>query len=280
MRVQVDDIKLFFDVEGAKLVPEGRTMREKPTLLLLHGGPGLDHSTFKPRFSALADVAQIVYLDHRGNGRSDRGPVDKWNLAQWGDDVRAFCDAVGIERPIVLGHSFGGSVAMAYATRHPEHPAKLILTSTSAEQRLERVLAAFERLGGAEAREAARLYWDNPGPDTLHEFMRVAVPINQHSPRDPDAQARTVLNLDLMFHFAAGEKRRFNLLPALSRIHCPTLVLAGEDDPSTPIEGAEDIVAAIPPPWARLERFPHCGHGVFRDAPERALSLIREFVVS
>ena len=73
MHITVNHTQLFFDVEGAKLVPEGSTMREKPTLLLLHGGPGVaDHSMFKPVLSSLADLAQIVYLDHRGNGRSER----------------------------------------------------------------------------------------------------------------------------------------------------------------------------------------------------------------
>ena len=61
-------------VEGASHVPDGPVIREKPTLLLLHGGPGLDHSIYKPAFSTLADVAQVVFLDHRGNGRSDSGP--------------------------------------------------------------------------------------------------------------------------------------------------------------------------------------------------------------
>jgi len=77
-------------------------------LSLLHGGPGFDHASFKPDFSHVAEIAQVVYLDHRGNGRSDRGDPAKWKLAQWGDDVRAFCEALEIERPIVLGVSFGG----------------------------------------------------------------------------------------------------------------------------------------------------------------------------
>ena len=88
MHVLVNGVRLFFDVEGAKLVPDGPVMREKPTLLMLHGGPGSDHSIYRPAYSALADIAQIVYLDHRGNGRSEDGPRDSWNLAQWGDDVR------------------------------------------------------------------------------------------------------------------------------------------------------------------------------------------------
>ena len=136
MHVSVNGVRLFFDVEGAKLVPDGPVMREKPVLLMLHGGPGADHSIYRPAYSALADIAQIVYLDHRGNGRSEDGPREGWNLAQWGDDVRAFCDALGIVDPIVLGASFGGMVALAYATRHPDHPSKLIVISTEARWRV------------------------------------------------------------------------------------------------------------------------------------------------
>src|SRR5262245_50294626 len=106
MYVLVNGVRLFFDVEGASLVPEGRTMREKPTLILLHGGPGLDHSIYKPTFSDLADIAQVIFLDHRGNGRSEPGSQQGWTLAQWADDVRGFCEALGIAHPIVFGASF------------------------------------------------------------------------------------------------------------------------------------------------------------------------------
>src|SRR5262249_55643932 len=111
MYVDVNGIRLFFDVERASLVPDGPAMREKPTLLLLHGGPGLDHSVYKPVVSALSDVAQVVYLDHRGNGRSDAGSRERWTLSQWADDVQAFCEVLGIVGPIVYGASFGGMVA-------------------------------------------------------------------------------------------------------------------------------------------------------------------------
>jgi len=58
MHILINGVKLFFDVEGAKFVPDGPVMREKPVLLMLHGGPGFDHSIYKPAYSALADVAQ------------------------------------------------------------------------------------------------------------------------------------------------------------------------------------------------------------------------------
>jgi proline iminopeptidase len=150
VHVAVNGVRLFFDVEGAALVPDGPRLREQPTLILLHGGPGFDHSIYKPAFSARSDVAQVIYLDQRGNGRSEDGPRESWTLAQWGDDVRGFCDALGIAKPIVYGASFGGMVALAYATRHPDHPAKLILVSTDAKggSHVDRRIALFERFGG------------------------------------------------------------------------------------------------------------------------------------
>ncbi len=81
MHVSVNGVRLFFDVEGTKLVPDGPVMREKPTLLMLHGGPGSVHSIYRPAYAALADIAQIVYLDHRGNGRSGDGPRSE--VLQW-----------------------------------------------------------------------------------------------------------------------------------------------------------------------------------------------------
>jgi proline iminopeptidase len=87
-----------------------------------------------------------------------------------------------------------------------------------------------------------------------------------------------VWKFDVMFHFGAGESRGYDLLPDLARIRCPTLVLGGEDDPITPIEDQEDIVAALPRGLTRFERFPGCGHGVFRDEPERGMAIIREFI--
>jgi pimeloyl-ACP methyl ester carboxylesterase len=70
MRVRVGDVRLFFDMEGPSLVVEGPAMRERPTLLLLSGGPGFDHTVFKPAYSRLAEVAQVIYLDFRGHGRT------------------------------------------------------------------------------------------------------------------------------------------------------------------------------------------------------------------
>jgi proline iminopeptidase len=274
MHVTVNGVRLFFDVEGARLVPDGPRMREKPTVILLHGGPGFDHASYKPSF------AQLVYLDHRGQGRSDKSAPEHWTLAQWADDVRGLCDALGIEKPIVFGQSFGGMVAMAYAARHPGHPSKLVFSSTAARHDLPLLLERFAALGGAEVAAAARRFWEQPGPDTLPDYTRLAMPLYGRAPRDPDANSRTKWALDVMFHFAGGESRAMNLLPGLANVRCPTLVLGGEIDPVCPIEMQAEIAAALPREHVRFERFANCGHGVFRDDPERGFEVIRKFILA
>jgi pimeloyl-ACP methyl ester carboxylesterase len=286
MHVSVNGVRLFFDVEGAKLVPDGPVMREKPVLLMLHGGPGADHSIYRPAYSALADIAQIVYLDHRGNGRSEDGPREGWNLAQWGDDVRAFCDALGIADPIVLGASFGGMVALAYATRHPDHSSKLILISTEARggSYPDRRVELFERFGGPEVGALARRrfleFRGHPDQASRDAWRRLAMPLYFRKPRDPDMARRAVNRPEVLQLFTGpgGEADTFNMFPDLHRIQCPTLVMGGEDDPMHPIESQADIAAALPAHLVQFERFANCGHAVVPDAPERAMALLRDFI--
>jgi pimeloyl-ACP methyl ester carboxylesterase len=261
-------------------------MREKPTLLMLHGGPGSDHSIYRPAYSALADIAQIIYLDHRGNGRSEDGPKESWNLAQWGDDVRTFCDALGIASPIVLGASFGGMVALSYATRHPGHASKLVLISTAASggEHRERRVALFERFGGPEVGALARRRFlevqGHPDQASLDAWARLAIPLYTRIPRDPDVARRAVNRSEVLRWFTrpGGESHSFKMLADLGRIQCPTLVLGGEDDPIHPIESQADIAAALPSHLVQFERFADCRHAVVTDAPERAMAVIRDFV--
>jgi proline iminopeptidase len=281
MHITVNGLRLFFDVDGAKYVPDGPRLRERPTLLLLHGGPGGDHSTFKPAFAPLSDVAQLVYLDHRGQGRSERGAAADWNLAQWGDDVRAFCLALDIEKPIVLGYSFGGIVAQAYATRHPDHPGKLILYSTTPKVDRQETYRVFERLGGAQARAVAEARWETPNPTSMVAYREVCSPLyNRRARRDPDAPARVLRNDDVALHFAGPDREsaRFDFREALAHVRCPTLVVAGEDDPITPISRAEEIAHCLPPDLVRFARFANAGHGVHNDDPAAAMALLRDFV--
>lgn len=279
MRVTIEPgVRLFVDVEGPGLVPDGPRMREKPTLILMHGGPGYDHASFKPFFSRLADVAQIVYYDHRGHGRSDPRPAAEWTLDTFADDLVRLCDALGLIQPIVLGQSFGGFVAQRYLARHPAHPSKVVLSSTSHHLGLERKVAAFERLGGAAAGAAARAFWARPSAATWGPYNAHCRQHYNPTPADADARARTLVNEDILFTSASGEQQTMQLLPGLGRVQCPVLVMAGELDPVTPLDDAREIAAAIPAPWGELATFAQAGHGAWRDQPEEALAVLRRFI--
>jgi proline iminopeptidase len=278
MRVQVGDVRIHVEVIGERLVPSGPSMRERPTLILLHGGPGFDHNSLRPHLAPLADVAQLVFLDHRGQGRSDASTPDRWNLDTWIDDVAGLCDVLGIERPILFGHSFGGMVALGVAIRYPDLLGKLVVSNTAARFRPERALAMFEQLGGEEARAVAQDYFESPSEELLGRFMDVCYPLYGPVAPDPEARARIVARPEVGVHFFAGEINTFDWFPDLDRIACPTLVLAGELDPITPYACSEEIAAAIADTW--LEVVDGAGHAPFRDRPDDALGLIRAFVLA
>ena len=279
MHIDVNGARIYVDIEGAGLIADGPAMRQRPTLVLLHGGPGFDHTLFKPAFSQLTDVAQIVYMDHRGNGRSSYGDPSTWNLAQWGDDVCGVCDVLGIEKPIVYGVSFGGFVAQSYATRHPGHPGKLVLASTAARADWPAVFDAFERIGGPEARDLARDYWLTPTPERRIAYRAICHPMYYTRPiQDPGATARAIVHDPVNLHFATGEFRSMDFRAALSGVTCPTLVMAGDRDPITPMAFSETIVDHLPAALTRFERFADCGHGIVNDAPERHFGVLREFI--
>jgi len=273
----VRDVRLYFDIAGMGLVPDGPRMREQPVLLCLHGGPGFDHSLTKSTYAPLADLVQVVLPDQRGNGRSDTSTPDRWNLDTWIDDIPAFCEAVGIERPILLGASFGGFVALGVAGRYPDLPAKLILVSTAARVRPERSLAMFERLGGPEAREAAARNFADPDLETRKTYQRICLPLYNPGRPDPDVLARVVQNHEVGIHFWSDELTRFDLSAEAAGVRCPTLILGGELDPITTATDVEDLAAAIP--GSQLTIVPGTGHGL-RNKSDQAVGIVRGFIAS
>jgi len=278
VRVRVGDVRLYFDVVGSGLVPEGRTMRERPLVLCLHGGPGFDHSFLKQWLTPLADEAQLVFLDHRGQGRSDESTPERWNLDTWINDVRHFCDALGIQRPILLGQSFGGIVALGVAIRHPGFPGMLIVSSSTARLRLDRALPMFEALGGVRARAVAEAFFTDPNEEHFEGFMRTCLPLYNRTPIDPEALARVRMRPEVAFHFFRGEALSYDWSGELSGIRCPALILAGDADPITTVPDHEEMATSIH--GSRLEVFAGAGHGVFRDKPNEALAVIRQFIIS
>jgi proline iminopeptidase len=275
--IDLDGARIFFDVVGAKLAPEGHSMVERPTLIVMHGGPGFDHSLMRPWFDRFADTHQVIYLDHRGNGRSGGDP-QTWTLEHWGDDVHAFCEALGIVKPVVFGLSFGGMVAMSYAARHPDGPARLVLASTAARLDLQATGQMMERLGGPHAREVADTFWSDPSPEVMAEYLAVCMPLyNPTGALGEEGRARALMRPEVMFHFIRGEQRTMDLLPGLDALTCPILITAGALDPITPVACAQAIAGALRPGVGELVVFDEAGHGVHRDCPEAAEALLRRF---
>ncbi len=102
---------------------------EEPPCLVMHGGLGLDHTYMHPWLDPFGDVMHLVYYDHRGNGRSGRPPVETITFETLcADALREHC---GFDQVALLGHSYGGFVALEYALRYPERLNLLILSGTA-----------------------------------------------------------------------------------------------------------------------------------------------------
>lgn len=254
-------------------------MMQRPTLVLLHGGPGVDHSFFKPEFSAMADAAQVIYLDQRGSGRSD---PSSWTWSRWAEDVAGFCDALEIESPLLVGTSSGGRVAAECAARHPNLASGLVLDSTLFESGLDESLDVFERRGGPSAREAAaRLLGGDRSPEALAAWKAHAMPLyGSASDGDMAARAaRAVVNREMQAHFGRGGCGPLKVTAEdLDKVTCPILILAGEDDPMSPAAAAQRVVSSVQQAAVEIQVFAGVGHGVFRQAPAEAFARLRAFV--
>ncbi len=281
MFAKLDSASIFFDVVGSQLGLGDARMEARQTIIALHGGPGFDHAPMRPYFDRFADTHQVLYVDQRGNGRSTGDP-DSWTLAQWGADVKALCDYLGVERPIVMGVSFGGMVAMSYAAQFSGHPAKLVLSSTAARLQLGRTYAMMEARGGPEARMIAERVFDHADEDAMALYRSVCLPLYNPSPdlQVDAARRRATIRNEVARHFFLGEMRTMDLRAGLSLVQCPTLVLAGAYDPITPVSCSEEILDNLPDGLGRLLVFGESGHGVHRDQPDMAEAVIRKFLQS
>jgi proline iminopeptidase len=285
MRINLGNASLWFDVSGPSVIPQGDTTLERPTLVAVHGGPGLDHINLKARLAPLTDHLQVVYYDQRGHGRSDHSTAESWNLRTWADDLRRLCDALGLAKPVVLGTSFGGFVALTYAGLFPDHPGGIILANTTGG-RLDHQssIEIFRRLGGDEAAEVAQRTFTELTEESEAEFNRVCLPLYSSTPgyaeHSRQQRARSIETLDVNLHYFRHEAPHIDPWTLLPSITCPALILAGEDDPICPLPTVEDLARHLPAKTTRLVRLPQARHEIFRDRPDLAFPAIEEFMRS
>lgn len=252
-----------------------------PPTVVLHGGPGAHHDYLLPGFDRLATGRTLIYYDQRGGGRS---PVPREVPVGWREqveDLEALRLLWGIERLTLAGYSWGGLLALLYATEHADRVERLALVSCAPVRRGAR--AEFER------RLAAR----NAAPEV--QEARRAFHESGLRERNPEEYRRRMFELSVAGYFHDWRRAReltpfritgrtqqdvweslgdFDLRPRLDDLDLPALVLHGEDDP-IPIEAAEDLARRLSAP---LHRIPDCGHVPYAEAPEEFTRVLDGFL--
>ena len=272
MRAKIRDTEIYFDVEGAGLVPEGAAMRERPVAFLIHGGPGADHTGFKPALSPLAADMQLVYFDHRGHGRSARGNPATYTLDENVEDLEALRRYLGFGPIVSIGTSYGGKVAMAHAARYPEAVSHLVVVAAAAHGgSLERARQIVAERGTPEQKQVCEALWNGTFQDAEEVRRYYQVMGSLYSRRyDPVAgavaRARAVYEPEPMNRAFGGHLRHLDLRPELGRITAPTLVIAGRHDWICPPEFSQEIARLIP--GAELRIFENSSHTIRADERE------------
>ena len=280
MRIAVNGVELFFDIYGSGLGARGNELFDKPVMVALHGGPGIDHSQFVPWLTPIAEIAQLILVDHRGNGRSSRPPVETRTLANMADDLEALRKTLGLGRIVVFGMSFGGMLALTYAVTYPDSVAGLIPCATAASnEAFERALCGMHDLSSAEQREAlARLRNGTvQSAEDLDRVFGALAPFYEYDPqRTPSGGVKPIADIDMLNWFFAQERATYDVRSRLARITAPTLVLTGRHDRIAPPFASDEILRGIP--QAKQEIFENSGHRLMREENAKFLRTVRNFI--
>jgi proline iminopeptidase len=273
-------------------------------LMVLHGGPGADHTYFLPWLLPLARTHRLVFIDERGSGQSERlQDASKYTIEAMADDVEAVRVALNLGKIDVLGHSCGGVLAEAYALKYQQHVNHLILNSTFASTReMNQVLAREkasippEKLDRLNQLEQAGLFgkgaiWEHGRYSAEYEtlawgdgyfpYLYGARPDANYDPTQGNAPTNWELYREMWGSHGEfiidGNLKSVEWVDRLHTIHVPTLVMAGdhdECDPSLSREMHEKIAGS------KIVILPNAGHMNFVDQPEMWQNAVQEFLGS
>lgn len=257
--------------DGTELYYQQAGREEGPALILLPGGPGGDSEAMFQSFAPLRDDMRVIAYDHRGCGKSQGDNPEEWNLNQWAEDLREVIEKLELKDPIVLGQSFGGFVALKYATEHSDLLGGLILSSTSAKTSREESIKAFRRLGGEEAAQAAQELFDNPNPESWAHYNQTCA---QYYNTGEQRKSLGPIRQAVLLHFWQGEHKRYDLSDQLGEIGCPSWIVCGEEDPITPPACSRLMAEKLGGP-VQLDIINNAGHGVYRDQPRNFMHRLR-----
>ena len=255
-------------------------------LVLLHGGPGLDHTQFRPWLDPLAERFRLIYVDQRSQGRSDPADRRTWNLAQLSADVSALAGALGHESYAVLGQSFGSFVALQHAVDHGSASHYVLIGSLPGSRWLDRIESNLAALEPPELRERIAASWDmETEVRTEEEFRRLLADQLPFHFADPDGdpyrefltnvERHMRLSPDVLREFAANDSGAIEVEDRLGDVDRPVLVIASEFDRVTVPEAGWAIAEAVPRGECVLVK--DAGHMSFVEKPAVVIRAIHDF---
>jgi len=256
-------------------------------LLLLHGGPGLDHHAFADYLDPLADAHRLILVDQRAQGRSAPADPATWTLAQMAADVVSLARAMELPRYAVLGHSFGAFVALQWAVAFPDEPGPAIISSGLPHSRyLERVGDNLRSFEPVELRDRVAASWATEQgvetPEQVAGLLHDQMPFHFADPLDPRIaeferrSAGAVYSAAVLRHFSQAGYGGIDVEDRLGGVRRPVLVLAGRHDRVCVLDGARAIADGIP--GARLVVFEESAHMTYVEDNERYLAAVRTFL--
>jgi proline iminopeptidase len=285
MRAALRGTEIYFDVEGMGLAPDGDRMRERPVGFLIHGGPGGDHSGFKPAFTPLSSRMQLVYFDHRGQGRSAKSDPATYNLDENVEDMEALRRHLGLGPIVSIGTSYGGMVAMAHAARYPDSVSHLVLIVTAAHRGfIARAKEIVRERGTPEQQRVCDMLW-NGELNTVERLQHYYAVMGPMYARRHDAAAAAATRgrgtnspepLNRAFG-PGGFMEHYDVRPELPKITAPTLILAGRHDWICAPEFSEEIHRLMP--GSDLRIFEDSSHSIRIDEPQAMVDAIAGFIV-
>jgi proline iminopeptidase len=258
-------------------------------LLILHGGPGLDHHEFADYLDPLADEHRLLLVDQRAQGRSEPADPVTWSLRQMAADVVALARALELPAYGVLGHSFGAFVALQWAVEHPDEPGPAIISSGLPSSRyLEQIDANLRAFEPVELRERVAASWAGEQsvrtPEDVAALLHDQMPFHFADPRDPRIEefeqrsAGSVYAPDVLRHFSRAGYGEIDVEDRLADVRRPVLVLAGRHDRTCVIEGARVMAEGIP--TAELVVFEQSAHMTYVEENELYLEAVRSFLAA
>ncbi len=248
-------------------------------LIVHHGGPGLDQTVIAPHLSPLAQHMQLTCYDHRGSGRSasPQGP-DPYNIDRFVGDLDALAKTLEVRPFALLGHSFGGIVALHFALAHPDQLTHLILVCAPAShdfiQDVEEALPS--RLEQEALAELSSLQESEPSDQVMRRSLELLAPIYFHDPARVSELGLDSVQFGPESQAVWDSLEGFDLRPRLSEIQVPTLVIAGDSDLSVTPERARETADALP--HGKLLVIENSGHYPFIEQPAPFLSGVLQFL--